>query len=229
MRPPVIFHEIEVFRAGRIQGGVDGGDGDIADRGVGESFVFVGVEGAAVGLDPLMGDAGVGVAAVIEGAVHLEAHTTFDAIVDHGSDLGHLLTVGGFFLDDRGDGEDLLPGFGLPGAEGLLGEGLVAVQAEAGQHPYHPFFMQMEGDMIRVGEDARFGKGAEPAVELFQLRGVHVQLLRQLFEEDDRGLSGNERHRGEMASAGDEPAEKFQAIDPFFTEINPSPECCPQR
>ena len=136
----VIFYKIEVFGAGRMEGGIDGGKGNVTDRGVGEPPVFVGVKCRPVGADPLGGDFDVGVAAVIEGAVHLEAHFEFDAVVDYGGDLGHLLCVGGFFLDDGSDGEDFLPRFGIPCAEVFLCQCFVPFFTETRQHPHDPRF-----------------------------------------------------------------------------------------
>ena len=127
---PVVFHEVEVFGTGGIEGGMDGGEGDVAHWGGGESPVFVGVKGRAVGANPLGGDLDVGVAAVVEGAVHLEAHFQGDAVVDHGGDFGHLLGSGCFFLDDGSDGEDPLPCLGAPGAECCLGKVCVALLGE---------------------------------------------------------------------------------------------------
>ena len=82
--------------------------------------------------------------------------------------------------------------------------------------------------MVSIGEDTGLGKRAEPIVGVLEGGGIHLQLLCQIVDEDDGGLSRDQCHVREMASAGADPCQKLESIEAGFSEIDPSAQRCAQ-
>lgn len=99
-----------------FQNGIDGGNGRDADGSRREAGIEVGVVGA-VGGEHGAPDATDGEVAKgeFDGGVGLKGHTGSEAVEVDGGDVGFLVVGIGLFVDDGGDGEDLLAGE----AEGL--------------------------------------------------------------------------------------------------------------
>lgn len=124
----------------------------------------VGVVAAVVVADPAGCDADMGVAAVVEGTVHLQTHPTPQAVVDDGGDPGHLMPVGRLFLDDGGDGEDGLPVRGLVGEARRRRDPGKVLSAEIKEIIDDLSFVVSERDVVTVGEDSSLGVGAKPGI-----------------------------------------------------------------
>ena len=78
-----IAEKVEIVGSGGMQGGSDRGGGDVANRCVGEAAVAIGVVATVVFPNPTGGHSDVGVASVVECAVHLKAHFLLQAVVDY--------------------------------------------------------------------------------------------------------------------------------------------------
>ncbi len=217
-----VSHKIEIFGGCRPGSSFDGSDRDGTDGILRQTPMSVGIVGAGVAFDAFGRDFDMRILAVIECAIHLQAHIFLKPIVDDRSDKRHLLFVGRFLLDNGGNSEEAIESFGIPLVCHLDREFFVCPGTVFEERANDPFFLESAGDMIAFCQDTCLPEEALFAVLLHELCLIEIKCFGEPSKKNNGRFSGQKSDLMETTPSRGEAQEKVQAMHLFFTQIDPS-------
>ncbi len=218
---PIVAEKIEIVGPSGVQRGPDSGSGDVADGSGGQAAMSVSVVAAVVLADTAGGYSDVGVASVVECAVHLKAHPLLQAVVDHRSDNGHFAAVCRLFLDDRSDGEDPLPAFGSVGDAVFPSEPAKTFFAEIDEVLHRLVRIVTEGDVVTLGENSPFGIGTQRSIGGEEFFRIFMKAVTHLIEKNHTCLPWDKGDAYETIGRS-ETMQKIESTHAFASQVDPS-------